>query len=240
MKITFTPDNKFVKEIYGTPIPAKNNLPEWYINTGRLYQKKDKINGLNYLNANATNTTIKSCMPFFDALSAGYIWNLPVDLEIRKIDGDISIKWRYGSDGFIETHHRDQFEKMPLPLPSKNESIFKFKFEYRITTPKGYSTLFTHPLNQHELPFRTFSGVVETDTYPVSVQFPFQIHFDFGDHLIIPKGTPIVQFIPFKRDSWDFNIENFDEIEYEKSKYSLFSKIQNSYKSQFWKRKSFN
>lgn len=240
MKIIFIPDSPQVEQIFGVPEPAKKSLPEWYLNTNRLYQKSDKINGLNYLNANATNTTIKSCMPFFDALSAGYFWKLPVDLELRKVENDISIKWRYGSDGFIETHHRDQFENMPLPFPSKNSSVFKFKFEYKIKTPKGYSTLFTHPFNSHDLPFRTFSGIVDTDTYPVSVQFPFVIHSDFGDHAIIPKGTPIIQFIPFKRDSWEHEVENYDEIQNEKAKYTLFSKIQNSYKSQFWQRKTFN
>jgi hypothetical protein len=240
MKITFIPDTPIVEQIFGIPEQAKKSLPEWYIETDRIYQKSDKINGLNLLNANATNTTIKSCMPFFDALSAGYIWKLPVDLELRKFENEISVKWRYGSDGFIETHHRAQFEKMPLPFPSKDSAVFKFKFEYKIKTPKGYSTLFTHPLNSHDLPFRTFSGIVDTDTYPMSVQFPFQIHSDFGNHAIIRKGTPIIQFIPFKRDVWESEVEKYDEIKNEKAKYTLFSKIQNSYKSQFWQRKTFN
>ena len=240
MKIIFTPENKFVKDVYGTPKPAKKTLPEWYKNTDRHYQKDDKMSGLNLENANATNTTIKACMPFFDAITSGYIWELPVDLELRKINNDISVKWRYGADGFIESHHREQFKEMPLPFPSKSPAVFKFKFEYKITTPKGYSTLFTHPLNNHDLPFRTFSGIVDTDNYGLSVQFPFQIHSDFQGHAIIPKGTPIIQFIPFKRDSWEYQVNDFDELEHEKAKYRLFSRIQNSYKSQFWQRKSFN
>jgi hypothetical protein len=239
-KITFIPDTSLVQELYGVPKPAKKYIPEWYLQTPKFYQKDDTTFGLNLSDSSSTNSTIRNCVPFLDAITAGYIWELPLDLEFRKIDGQVQIRWRYGGDKVISTHNITQFEKMPLPLPSKDPTIFKFEFLYKIKTPKGYSTLFTHPLNKHDLVFRTFSGIVDTDDYVLSVQFPFQVHADFGDHLIIPKGTPIVQFIPFKRDDWQHEIEPFNEREHEKNKYHFFSKIQNSYRSQFWHKKIFS
>jgi hypothetical protein len=239
-QIKFIPDNDEVKKIFGLPKPAKQCIPEWYKKTEKFYQKTDKEHGLHFSDARSTNTTIKSCVPFLDALSMGYIWELPTDLELRKTDDIIQIKWRYGKSNLISTHDKVQFEKMPLPLPSKDPSVFKFQFEYTMVTPKGYSTLFTHPLNNHDLPFRTFSGVVDTDMYEKSVQFPFIIHADFGKHIIIPRGTPIVQFIPFKRDKWEHVSEEFDKDKFEKANHKFFSKIQNSYKTQFWQKKSFS
>jgi hypothetical protein len=239
-KIIFVPDNDKVVSLYGLPKPAKKTVPDWYKKTPKFYQETDKVSGLNFFDSGTTNSTIKGCVPFLDAITAGYIWELPVDLEFRKTDGITEIKWRYGGPDYISSHSNIQVEFMPVPEPSKDSSVFKFKFEYQIKTPKGYSTLFTHPLNNHNLIFRTFSGIVDTDKYNLSVQFPFQVHADFGDHLIVPKGTPVIQFIPFKRDDWTHEVEEFNPDTFEKRKYDFFSKISNSYKSQFWQRKNYS
>ena len=77
-----------------------------------------------------------------------------------------------------------------------------------IKTPPGYSVLFTHPMNWHYLPFYSLSGVVDTDTYTMPVLFPFMMKNNFEG--IIPKGTPVIQIIPFKRDDWKSNI--YDKV----------------------------
>ena len=78
-----------------------------------------------------------------------------------------------------------------------------WSFDFSLKTPKGYSVLFCHPLNRFELPFQTFSGVVETDEYNQGTHFPFYIKkLNVGEIIIIKKGTPIVQIIPFKRENW--------------------------------------
>ena len=50
-----------------TPIPAKLNIPDWF---KKLDHKFD-------------NKTVKGCMPFLDALSAGYLLRMPQDLLLR-------------------------------------------------------------------------------------------------------------------------------------------------------------
>ena len=49
------------------PIPAKLNIPEWY---------KDLKTSQEYV-------TIKSCIPFLDALTAGYILRMPQDFHVK-------------------------------------------------------------------------------------------------------------------------------------------------------------
>jgi hypothetical protein len=114
---------------------------------------------------------------------------------------------------------------------------FKFRNDWAIETPKGYSALFVHPLNRGDLPFYTLSGVVDTDDYNVPVNFPFLIRADFEG--IIPAGTPIAQVIPIKRESWGHEIGKFDP-EYSTKKSAKFnSTIYRAYKNLFWKRKEY-
>ena len=52
----------------------------------------------------------------------------------------------------------------------------------------------------HDLPFSTFSGIVDTDKHPMCISFPFLIRKDFNG--ILKKGTPIAQCIPIKRENF--------------------------------------
>ena len=57
---------------------------------------------------------------------------------------------------------------------------------------------------------------------------------------IIPKGTPIAQVIPFKRQEWSIKYgseKEFKEMLKQKSK--LFSKFFDKYKSMFWDKKHY-
>ena len=55
----------FLKDVL--PIPAKLNIPDWF--------KK--------LNHTPKLKTVKGCMPFLDALTAGYILKMPQDLFLK-------------------------------------------------------------------------------------------------------------------------------------------------------------
>jgi hypothetical protein len=67
-------------------------------------------------------------------------------------------------------------------------------------TPPGYSSLITHPLNRHDLPFITLSGLVDTDMTMARGNLPFFLKEGFEG--VIPAGTPMFQIIPFKRENW--------------------------------------
>lgn len=236
-KITFTPIWHESPEWITGFIPAKNKLPHWY-KSMNLYMNQDGKAGLGE-NHEGPNTTVKGCAPFLDALVSGYIYELSFDVEMRKTDQGINIRWRT-PDHVVNMHDKRQHPGLPKPQNGKFDDVFKWYNPFSIKTPKGYSTLFTHPLNRHDLPFRTFSGVVDTDFYPNATQFPFQV-LDFKEpFIVLEKGTPLAQVIPFKRENWEISRNDLNLSNSQKANYELFSKIVRSYKSQWWQKKTYN
>jgi hypothetical protein len=137
-------------------------------------------------------------------------------------------------------HTEDQHPGLPNPVEmekSKNSNVLKWASPFTIVTPKGYSCLFTHPFNRHDLPFRTFTGVVDTDSFKLPVQFPFQMITEVKDILIIEKGTPVCQILPFKRETWSNKVEVMDTTEHNKNHFNYVSTIVKSYKKNHWSKK---
>lgn len=178
--ITFTsqhPEYDLVK-----PVPASRLVPEWYRGMPGV---KDGVE------------TLKKCIPVLDALTSGYIFTLPADVwynqESKSIISNSALK--LNSD-----HIPVQTEEVILP-EEFDPQPHKWINYWHIRTPKGYSTLFIHPLNREDLPFKSFTGIVDTDRHNLVINFPFFMKKDFDGK--IPAGTPIIQAIPFKRDAWD-------------------------------------
>jgi hypothetical protein len=83
---------------------------------------------------------------------------------------------------------------------------FNWMPSWSVITPPGYSCHFIHPINRIDLPFYTLGGVIDTDKWGEAGSHPFYIKNGFEG--IIPKGTPFVQIIPFKRDDWKSQIND--------------------------------
>lgn len=239
MKINFQPANKESAILFEMPKPAVQKLPNWYKEMP-TYMDNESAPGLSSTTNAVSNFTAKGCSPFLDAMSAGYIFELPFDIEFRKNrDGAVNIRWAAPVD-LLGTHAPEQAPGLPVPFGG-NETILKWKMGWRMITPDGWSTLFTHPINRHDLPFRVLSGIVDTDTYPLEVQIPFQMLNTIEKNIfIMEKGTPICQAIPIKREDWQSGqFVEFNEDEYLKSVFELKSKIVRSYKTKFWNKKRY-
>lgn len=234
-KITFTPMTEEASIFYLPPRPSTMFLPEWYKNF-KLYVGTDKEYGIHKEFARDVNTTLKACTPFLDAMTTGYMVELASDIEFSKEGNQLQIKFRTDQD-LIGPHLYEQTYNLPR-TNNEFKDTAKWLFDWKIETPKGYSCLYTHPLNRSDLPFRTLSGVVDTDRYPDSVHFPFQM-IDFDHKFILEKGTPICQVFPFKRENWESSIEEFQPLMKKKAAYEILSKIKRSYKKQYWVRKSY-
>jgi hypothetical protein len=224
-EIIFTP-------LYDTcpypPLPTIKNIPKWYIDT------PEYITGKRLTIDNHTPHTIKKCMPVFDAMTAGYIIFTQVDIEVSIVDGQSMFSWP--SQNPIGFH---PIEQAPLhPLQNGNQ-FPKFINSYMIKTSTGYSTLFTNLMNNQDPVFTIIPGIVDTDRYTNSVNFPFVLN-DTNFEGLIPAGTPICQVIPFKRESWKMKIGSKKDF---KEGMSIQEKLQtflyNSYKRQFWTRKEY-
>lgn len=197
--ITFTPSFD-VSDLY-KPKPASFFLPEWYKKTSSYIDGKKELDSLYQ-----TTQTIKRCMPVFDILSTGYIIPTYCDLLIRKKDRDIVYVTSHNQN--IEFHPTSQ-----APYhPNVSENPYpKWINPWGIKTPKGYSVLLTSPFHNPNGFFTVMPAIVDTDTYDSPVNFPFVLdNLDFEG--IIPAGTPMVQVIPFKRDSWEMSFGSEEDI----------------------------
>src|SRR5262245_2197742 len=59
-----------------------------------------------------------------------------------------------------------------------------------------------HPVNRFDLPFTTLAGLVDSDRYHDNwIHFPARWH-DLNFRGVLPKGTPVAQCVPVKRESW--------------------------------------
>jgi len=175
------------------------------------YKKSDAFIGgkLNFYNG--YNPDLKLCMPFFDTLTSGYVIELYQDIHVTT----------------------DQAGNQYLNVAE----VWTWNVPWSMSTPKGYSTMFLHPINRYDLPFISTSGIVDTDMFALNGNLPFFIREDFEG--IIPKGTPIIQVIPFKRDSWISKSEEYNDIETSKLKFLMRSAMSGVYKKMFWQRKEY-
>ncbi len=228
MDIKFT--NVFLKDIdLEKPQPASSFIPEWYRSHKTFIDSK---NGIVFPNGN-TDSSIKKCMPVFDAITSGYMILAPSDTTVSVVDDKQYFIWSKTME--IAHHTVKQAKGHPLEKPYDYP---KFVNPWAIETPKGYSCLFLTPMHQ-DLPFTIFPGVVDTDSFQGPVNFPFVIN-DPQWQGIIPKGTPIAQVIPFKRDSWTMKYGNEKDVEKViRGTNKLGTMYFNKYKKMFWNKKQY-
>jgi hypothetical protein len=237
-------DYFLLKEDY--PIPTKLNIPEWY--------KK--------LEHTIVNQTVKGCMPFLDSLTAGYLLKMPQDFNIRHNINNKNQKGEEFKDSFqtfglhdyssilraehinlnsgLDVHAIKQMEGSPFVEKNKKLPFYKIINPWKIKTPKGYSCLFVPPLNNSDDRFSIIPGIVDTDTFPNEINFPIVINGDKYPVLetLIKKGTPYVQIIPFKRDTWKMSFKPRELKEIKNSRLFYALKILNVYKEKYWNKKS--
>ena len=224
-RITFT---NTVNADIEQPKPASQHIPDWYKKLESYIGGEKKPDG-----KGSALTTVKKCIPVFDAVTAGYIITSPADVYVSNKDGQQYFEW---SDfNLIQFHPITQALEHPL---QNGYSYPKWMNPWSIKTEPGYSTLFVQPFHRESV-FTILPGVVDTDVYTAPVNFPMVIN-DLNFEGLIPKGTPIAQVIPFKRDSFKMEIGN-EKILKEQSGVSrkLQSRFFDKYKTMFWHRKEY-
>ncbi len=199
------------------PLPSSKVLPDWF-------RKLDPVieNG----------ATIKKCVPFLDSLTSGYILTLAADVYYNGETFE-----QISKRPVVEGHKMSQVQGIDLPQ-EYNPQPYKWLNMFLTQTPKGYSTIFMHPFAGINLPFHSLGGVVDTDTFPVPVNFPFFMREDFRG--VIHAGTPIIQAIPFKRNDWTMKLDEDSGIEVPPDYFEHRNPPFNYYKRKFWKRKRYS
>jgi hypothetical protein len=177
------------------PVRAKTALPDWF----------RKLPAIDETQVSPTNSgiTVKRCMPFLDAMAAGWVIGLAASVRMEISDGGKTVDCGWDFDRTLVSNHAShQVAGNPRePLPP-----CKFHNYWTIRTPPGWSCLFVPPLNRPNGVFEVVAGVVDTDTYQSEIHFPFFAIGEDGLHML-ERGTPIVQVIPFRRDASDLDAD---------------------------------
>jgi hypothetical protein len=222
------------------PIPVKLNIPKWF---------KD-------LQHTPENNNIKGCVPFLETLTTGYLLKIPQAIKIyfntinphtNKPDVFLKINQNYSNEIAMaygvnllghgsRGHPPEQLKGCPYIETNKNLSFVKIINPWKIITPPGYSCLFLPPLNNTDDRFFIIPGIVHTDQFPAEVNFPIVVNGDKYPTLetILERGTPYVQVIPFKRESWKMKITSLNIKEKRKGTLLQSLDLIHIYKKIFW------
>tara|TARA_E500000318_G_scaffold106688_1_gene114974 strand:- start:2611 stop:3363 length:753 start_codon:yes stop_codon:yes gene_type:complete len=250
MEIKFTSDSNtlLLKDIH--PVSAKRVPPNWFKNVP---------------NHCIEQMTAKGCMPLLDSINAGYILKLTQDMQIEYNMFDEEHKKRLSRITFAsnkkniaglefgpqdsgiqfneQVHSTKQLDGENGFMANKNglKFIFKIVNPWIIKTPPGYSCLFIPPLHREFDYFHILPGIVDTDSFKLSINFPFLFNKDKYKSFkkVFKKGTPYVQVIPFKRDKWKMIIGENDGSE-KKGQADFKTTIINYYKNKVRTKKEFN
>jgi hypothetical protein len=229
--IKFIATDRYVAETHLKPTPAKNCLPDWWKTMTQYDITEENPYGKNF---DHRTKTFKKCMPLIDMLTSGYMIMLNADIQV---DNGKDISWRVREN--VISFEKFASAKSITRPEGFNENLIRYYSGFIGRTPKGYSSMITHPFGYQDLPFRTLSGVVDTDSSVMPIEPLFWMRENFNG--VIRRGTPIAQIIPFKRENWKVEYEEYQNDEaFLNVQKGMKSNIVNHYITNHWKRKSFN
>ena len=180
-------------------------------------------------------------MPVLDAFTSGYIqetWS-DIYIKIEEQEPGVYVVNIANPVGPEQVNYRAK----PTVLDISSE-YFPIEFiwieQWKPILPKGYSALYTHPLNREDLAFSTLSGIVDSDVYhhEVSGALPFLFKKEFNG-TVIPVGTPMYQLLPIKRETWESSTLEFNEDDMRVKNHSIRKYIFDGYRNNFWTKKTY-
>lgn len=225
MQITF----EIIEGLEGiavSPSPSKNYIPEWFkkMSTEAIPLTVNKQTGISY------RRTVKACPPILDYLCTGYILSTWTDIVVAESGYDKSVGPKHmfypslNSHKLYEVHWPDMVKGSSL----EGQDVYKLLSPWNIKTPKGYSCLFIKPQFSDTKGINIITAIVDTDVYH-SVNFPFT--FDVKNSgMFIPKDTPVVHVIPFKRQDWSADYSVIKKSDHVREHNKAVSVIKNFYR----------
>jgi len=211
------------------PIAAVRGLPDWF--------KAMPQKAISSVSRDA-QFTVKKCPPFIDAMTYGFLMPLVADLRVE----NGAFAWdREVPGGALTSYPRspidfhDASQVAGTPFFEDDRFVLKFNNFWTIELPPGYSLLVTHPFNRADLPFVTLTGLIDADLYRDNfIHFPAHWR-DANFNGVLPKGTPVAQCVPIKRETFE---PVFEQITGEAAKRlhdtaSAVSREQGVYRRQF-------
>ena len=184
------------------PVLAKSVMPSWWKKM-KIFQS---IRGRRI-------QTIRACPAMHDWTKSGWYLLANRDMEIlcgseRDLTSTkFATKDPSGKKYESPTHPSDQFDNAFDYIEDGEfgqvKDAFKMRNPWNIQTPKGYSTYYMDPFLFQNKYFACWQGIIDTDEFNVNQDNSQIIFYPKVNHsFTIPKGTPLCQIIPFKREEW--------------------------------------
>jgi len=196
--ITFVAQTDHVWNVRQRPYPAAKGIPQWWKDIPAYADNFNKL-----VLDPAPNVTVKRCVPTLDVFGLGYLVPLWADLVVDQHERLPRIKWTT-FESVAEVWSNAQVDNFQFS-DDCSRVAFKYLHGWTIKTPPGWSCLFIHPIAYPNMPFKSITGIVDTDIFDGEINVPFSIKNGFEG--IIEAGTPMFQVIPFKREKWESNFD---------------------------------
>jgi hypothetical protein len=236
-EIRFYPFNENTPLFAPEPVPANKTIPDWYRKQpGLVEAPNDFIGG-------GVGATIKKCMSIYDVITMGYMILAPCDIYVdatdpEKLSYSVPAKIKQFQADLFAVHAPEQYDHYPIDRSIYHKQLLRIFPFWSVETPKGYSVLYLQPFHR-DLDTQAFAGVIDTDRFISEGHMSFLIKNNFKG--VIKQGTPLIQVIPFKRDSWTKKVvdalSSFKVLA--KQRFILRSKFTNAYKDRFWFKKEY-
>jgi len=191
--ISTIPNLSYIEECL--PKPSNKFIPDWWKNLPAI----KPINGID----ESIVLNVKSCPAFPDYFSQGFIVPMWADTVLFYDEDSDVWKWRSSFPNSNWTNHlNEQFIISAKPNIFENigKFVFKTNSPWNLITPPGYSVL-QLPVFYHFNPdISVVPGVLATDVrHELNLQLIFHSN---KKEIFIERGTPLVQYIPFKRNNF--------------------------------------
>jgi hypothetical protein len=213
------------------PRPTKVWIPDWFKNLPTHSELNKEEDGS--LSEYQTDKTVRQCPSFIDYFSHGYVIPMWADLIINYNEKEDYYMYRFAGEQYkLQIHGNGQFLNWVDAnfLGNKSNFVFKFISPWTIKTQPGYSVLQMPMFYHFNDKFSVLPGVVDTDIWhEVNQQV---VYHGAGKEVFIPRGTPLVQYIPFKREKYEYTVAiESDEVQRSVAKNNLLldSKFNGAY-----------
>ena len=185
---------------------SRHFLPDWWTKTP-MWQDNE-VKSENIRNNINNKGTIRRCPAVPEFMNMGFVVPLWCDLSIRIFENG-SWEWNSPAKEFSFSQHGDSQLKSWLPKHAQPSIILKPDCPWRIKTPPGISML-QLPLFWHFNPhFTVTPGVIWSDIHhEINQQMMFA---NKTGEFILQRGTPLAQYIPIRREHFDYNVGNETE-----------------------------
>jgi hypothetical protein len=213
------------------PAPANNFYPDWFKSLPATTPQ-----GI---------STLKRCPPMVDMFSMGYI--VPAWCEFTLTP---DFRGQYNIDSRMPVLHlpfegdrplvQGQNPQQYVGTPWEGQTVIKIHSPWIVKTPPGYSLMLLPLFGKHNQGLEPISAILESDNYNVTLSIFCRITAKPGEQIHVKPGDPLVQLIPYKRDTWHSKYTIKKLIDHARIANKLKTYITSGYRRFWHKKKEFN